>query len=61
MGKGRKSLVLPIDLPENSGACSLVWNNGFELHVCVETPQEKEAPGDVHATVDLGEIHLAAV
>jgi len=61
MGKGRKSLVLPIDLPENSGACSLVWNNGFELHACVETPQEKEAPGDVHATVDLGEIHLAAV
>ena len=31
MGKGRKSIVLPLDLPENSGACSLVWNNGFEL------------------------------
>jgi len=61
MGKGRQSMVLPIELPENSGACSLVWNNGFELHVCVEIPQEKEAPGTVHATVDLGEIHLAAV
>src|SRR6266550_2065745 len=61
MGNGRKSLVLPLELPENSGACSLVWNNGFELHVCIEQPQEKEAPGDVHATVDLGEIHLAAV
>jgi len=61
MGKGRKSLVLSLDLPEKSGACSLVWNHGFELHVCVEMPQEKEAPGTVHATVDLGEIHLAAV
>jgi len=29
MGKGRKSIVLPIDLPPNSGACSLVWNDGF--------------------------------
>jgi putative transposase len=26
MGKGRKSIVLPIELPENSGACTLVWN-----------------------------------
>jgi len=61
MGKGRASLVLHLDLPENSGACSLVWNNGFELHVCVETQQAEEAPGTVHATVDLGEIHLATV
>lgn len=61
MGRGNQSLALPLDLPENSGACSLVWNNGFELHVCVETPQAEEAPGTVHATVDLGEIHLATV
>jgi len=61
MGRGRKSLVLSLDLPGNSGACTLVWNNGFELHVCVETPQADNAPGDAHATVDLGEIHLAAV
>src|SRR5581483_12194844 len=61
MGRGRASLVLPIDLPENSGACSLVWNYGFELHVCVERPQAEEAPGTIQATVDLGEIHLAAV
>jgi putative transposase len=61
MGKGRTSIVLPIELPEQSGACSLVWNHGFELHVCVEQPQAEEAPGPVHATVDLGEIHLAAV
>jgi len=61
MGRDRAALVLPVDLPENSGACSLVWNNGFELHVVVEIPQAKEAPGTVQATVDLGEIHLAAV
>ena len=61
MGRGRPSLVFPLELPETSGACTLVWNNGFELHVCVEIPQAEEAPGTVHATVDLGEIHLAAV
>src|SRR5947209_2927845 len=61
MGRGRASLVLPLDLPENSGACTLVWNSGFELHVCVEVPQAENAPGNKHATVDLGEIHLAAV
>jgi putative transposase len=52
MGKGRKSLVLPLDLPPNSGACTLVWNHGFELHVCVEMPHLEEAPGDNRATVD---------
>lgn len=61
MGKGRKSLVLPLDLPAASGACTLVWNRGFELHVCIEIAQEVHAPGDAHATVDLGEIHLASV
>ncbi len=61
MGRGRKSIVLSLDLPENTGAAILVWNNGFELHVCVEVPQVECAPGDVQATVDLGEIHLAAV
>ena len=61
MGKGRRSLVLPLDLPLNSGAATLVWNHGFELHVCVEVPQAEKAPGTVQATVDLGEIHLAAV
>ena len=61
MGRGRPSLVLPITLPEHAGACMLVWNRGFELHVCVEVPQAEEAPGTAQATVDLGEIHLAAV
>src|SRR6266566_1564009 len=61
MGRGRASIVLPLSLPENSGACTLVWNSGFELHVCIEVPQAKDAPGKNRATVDLGEIHLAAV
>ena len=61
MGRGRPSIVLPLALPANSGACSLVWNNGFELHVCIMTPRAERAPGENRATVDLGEIHLAAV
>ena len=56
MGRGRASLVLPLDLPEHSGACTLVWNRGFELHVCIEVPQATHAPGTSRATVDLGEI-----
>jgi putative transposase len=61
MGRGRASIVLHLDLPEHSGACTLVWNRGFELHVCVEVPQAEHPPGENRATVDLGEIHLAAV
>ena len=53
--------MLPLDLPAESGACTLVWKHGFELHVCVSVPQTEHAPGEVHGTVDLGEIHLAAV
>lgn len=56
MGKGRPSLVLPVQLPEHAGACTLVWNRGFELHVCVEAPQAEAGPGGAQATVDLGEI-----
>jgi putative transposase len=61
MGRGRASIILHLDLSAASGACTLVWNNGFELHVCVEVPQATHAPGTNRATVDLGEIHLAAV
>ena len=50
----RLSIVLPLELPENSGACSLVWNYGFELDVCVETPKALTCPGEVHATVVFG-------
>jgi putative transposase len=61
MGRGRPSLILPLVLPEGSGACTLVWNRGFELHVCMEVIPAEHPPGEVQATVDLGEIHLAAV
>jgi putative transposase len=44
MGRGRPSLILPIALPATSGACTLVWNNGFELHVCSEILQAERAP-----------------
>src|SRR5260370_1103512 len=37
------------------------WPGRNELHVWVETQEAEEAPGSVHATVDLGEIHLATV
>ena len=60
MGRGRPSLVLPLALPELEGACTLVWNYGFELHVCLEVPQADHSPGSVQAIVDLVEIHLAA-
>src|SRR6266705_2234731 len=42
MGRGRKSIRLPLHLPEQSGACTLVWNRGFELHVCGEIPQAEQ-------------------
>jgi putative transposase len=61
MGKGHPSLVLPLTLPEDAGACMLVWNQGFELHVCIEVQEAEAPPGGGRATVDLGEIHLAAV
>jgi putative transposase len=61
MGRGRTSIVLPIELPEKSGACTLVWNRGFELHVCIEMPCAAQAPGENQATIDLGEIHLASL
>jgi putative transposase len=61
MGRGRPSLVFPVDLPEGSGACKLVWNDGYELHVAVPAPRALSVPGPAQATVDLGEIHQAAV
>lgn len=61
MGRGRQSIVLKLNLPENSGGCKLVWNDGYELHVSVETEIAASTPGTNKATVDLGEIHQAAV
>ena len=61
MGRGRAALVFHLDLPEQVGACKLVWNDGYELHVAVPVVCSDAAPGEAHATVDLGEIHQAAV
>ena len=61
MGRGRPSLVIPLDVPEQVGACKLVWNDGYELHVAVATAPADDCPGSAQATVDLGEIHQAAV
>jgi putative transposase len=66
MGRGRPSLSFHVpDLPPAIGAVSLVWRGGYELHIVVPTVPEAQAaiPADcpVHAAVDLGEIHQAAV
>ncbi len=61
MGRGRASLIFPVDLPEHSGACTLVWNDGYELHVTVPSCRAEAASGQAQATVDLGEIHQAAI
>ena len=61
MGRGRPSLVFKLDLPEHIGGCKLVWKDGYELHVSVPAAPAPAAPGAVQATVDLGEIHQAAV
>ncbi len=58
---GNPSLVLPLTLPPESGACTLVWNGGFELHVCLAVPQAEHAPGTAQATIGLEENHLVAV
>ena len=65
MGRGRKSFTCHLaGLPDQIGAVSLVWNGGYEFHSVVasaaaEPSSSPESPAQ--ATVDLGEIHLAAV
>ncbi len=61
MGRGRKALCFRLNLPERIGGVSLVWQAGYELHVVVPAPSACEVAGEVKATIDLGEIHLAAV
>jgi len=66
MGRGRKSLVLKVKLPEKFGSCRIVWNSGYELHVCYGGGEPAPLTGlqktrQAKACVDLGEIHQAAV
>ncbi len=70
MGRGRKSFSFHLrELPEQIGAVSLVWHGGYELHIVVPAPPPvptadpavASADQPVQATVDLGEIHQAAV
>jgi putative transposase len=61
MGRGRPALVLHRDLPANTGACTIVWNDGYELHVTIARRRAEEPPGPERAAIDLGEIHQAAV
>ncbi len=42
------------------GACSLVWNRGFEIHIKQEVEQENSKNTGIKATIDLGEIHHSA-
>jgi len=61
MGRGRKALCFRLTLPARIGGVSLLWRGGYELHVTVPAPAAAQAPGAAQATIDLGEIHLAAV
>jgi putative transposase len=53
--------VFKIDLPEQIGSVKLVWKDGYEWHVAILLTPAETVPGQVQATVDLGEIHQAAV
>jgi putative transposase len=61
MGRGRQALTFKIDLDFQPGACSLVWNHGFELHIKHEVILEERKVTGNKATIDLGEIHHSAV
>jgi putative transposase len=66
MGRGRKSFSFHLpDLPGQVGAVSLVWRGGYELHLVVPVVPKGDVSAYVEqvaqATVDLGEIHQAAV
>jgi putative transposase len=70
MGRGRKSFSFHlVELPEQVGAVSLVWNGGYELHIVVPTASVAPLPASpvastdkpVQATADLGEIHQVAL
>jgi putative transposase len=61
MGRGRKSLAFKLDLDFTPGSVKLVWNEGVEVHIVRTDVAQQPAAGTNRATVDLGEIHQAAV
>lgn len=62
MGKGRPALKLKVDTAKKIGACQIVWEDGLFLHMAVEEEIAAlpKSVLKVSATVDLGQIHLAA-
>lgn len=61
MGRNKKPLIFTVDLPDGGYPCKIVWNNGFELHVCQDAPEELQVePSKIVAAIDLGEIHQIA-
>src|SRR5947209_15766812 len=62
MGKGHPSLVLPIALPQNAGACTLVWNRGFELtRLGSKFPRRSKLPAPSKQPLTSGRSSLSAV
>lgn len=62
MGRGRASIVLPKPEGFVIGGCKLVWSGSAnELHVTTEVTVSAPIESSVVATVDLGQIHQAAV
>ena len=62
MGRGNQSLKLPMKTEGiEAGSCTLIWNHGYELHMVYEQADAPKVESEVKATVDLGQIHLAAV
>ncbi len=63
MGRGRKSLILSHPEIEkiDTGACQIVWNNGYELHITQKKEKEEKIKSENKACIDFGEIHLASV
>jgi putative transposase len=61
MAKGRKPIVLPVEIDLDCTIVKLVWNRGFELHVSRDVEVSPRINSQVTAAIYLGEIHLATV
>jgi len=62
MGRGTKSLVLKYNEKDLASACcKIIWNDGFELHICQNKEVEEKIISSRKAAIDLGQIHLAGV